>query len=407
MAGLIFAGQGRAEMFKVIVSIFVILVATAPAAAQKGRSFGPLDQPNRSGTAPAETQKVTLARDSPLYSEPRLEADHVAQLRQGTTGEVIGKQGGWLNLKTLAGSGWVLTFSVRFQPEEARGLSATGLDRAWQCRPYLSALWPPAFSFRNAACTSAEQDHLSQLLISHYDLDSKDPNSRVRGAQAFQRDSRFRDQQEQRAITEAERGREQEIERARREQEQAEQKRRQAMIDERERKQELQEAAVKERQRQLKAGSTKIENFVDAWLYFSPVQEIGSIMISPLLSPDSGIYGGLVTLDAEEEKDLLRVTSRVTVGIRAIGRSFYQPQVESRYAIIRITNKTANYAPQAAMRLKNEICVIGKYVGNVTYRTTLGTTETAPIIEASHVSASVNAQCYYQPQTVTDYGLRN
>src|SRR5688572_24961605 len=69
------------------------------------------------GTAAA--QQVTLERDSPLYSEPRLESAPVAQLKQGATGEVLGKQGGWLNLKTPSGAGWLFSFNVRFPSQKA------------------------------------------------------------------------------------------------------------------------------------------------------------------------------------------------------------------------------------------------------------------------------------------------
>lgn len=75
---------------------------------------------------PAAAQKVTLERDSPLYGEPRLEAAQVAQLQQGAIGEVVSKQGAWLNLKTPAGSGWLFSFNVRFQSEGAEGSSGTG-----------------------------------------------------------------------------------------------------------------------------------------------------------------------------------------------------------------------------------------------------------------------------------------
>lgn len=71
--------------------------------------------------APAVAQQVTLERDSPLYSEPRLESAPVAQLKQGSTGDVVGKQGGWLNLKTPAGSGWLFSFNVRFPAQKAEG----------------------------------------------------------------------------------------------------------------------------------------------------------------------------------------------------------------------------------------------------------------------------------------------
>jgi hypothetical protein len=69
--------------------------------------------------APAAAQQVTLERDSALYAEPRLDASQVTQLKLGATEEVIGKQGAWLNLKTAGGSGWLFSFNVRFQSQQA------------------------------------------------------------------------------------------------------------------------------------------------------------------------------------------------------------------------------------------------------------------------------------------------
>lgn len=68
-----------------------------------------------------EAQQVTLERDTPLYSEPRLESAQVAQLKQGAGGEVVGKQGAWLNVKTPAGTGWLFSFNVRFQSQKVEG----------------------------------------------------------------------------------------------------------------------------------------------------------------------------------------------------------------------------------------------------------------------------------------------
>jgi len=77
--------------------------------------------------APAAAQQVTLERDSPLYAEPRLDASQVTQLKQGATGEVIGKQGAWLNLNTPGGSGWLFSFNVRFPSQHAgSGDAGTG-----------------------------------------------------------------------------------------------------------------------------------------------------------------------------------------------------------------------------------------------------------------------------------------
>ena len=70
---------------------------------------------------PSFAQPVTLERDSPLYAEPRLESAPVAQLRRGSAGEVIGKDGGWVNLKTASGTGWLFSFNVRYPSERAPG----------------------------------------------------------------------------------------------------------------------------------------------------------------------------------------------------------------------------------------------------------------------------------------------
>jgi hypothetical protein len=70
---------------------------------------------------PAGAQQVTVERNSPLYSEPLLESPPVAQLKQGDSGEVIGKQGAWLNLKSPAGTGWLFSFNVRFPARKADG----------------------------------------------------------------------------------------------------------------------------------------------------------------------------------------------------------------------------------------------------------------------------------------------
>jgi len=75
---------------------------------------------------PATAQQVTLERDSPLYAEPRLEAAQVAQLKQGATGEVVAKQGAWLNLKTADSGGWLFSFNVRFQNQKTEGGDASG-----------------------------------------------------------------------------------------------------------------------------------------------------------------------------------------------------------------------------------------------------------------------------------------
>ena len=87
----------RKAFLSILLTLSVVLLAAASAAAQQ----------------------VTLERDSPLYAEARLDASQVTQLKQGATGEVVGKQGAWLNLKTAGGSGWLFSFNVRFQSQQA------------------------------------------------------------------------------------------------------------------------------------------------------------------------------------------------------------------------------------------------------------------------------------------------
>ena len=66
------------------------------------------------GQASAQEQAV-LERDAALLTEPRNGAPVVAQLKQGTSAEVIARKGAWVNLRTTSGTGWLFSFNVRFQ----------------------------------------------------------------------------------------------------------------------------------------------------------------------------------------------------------------------------------------------------------------------------------------------------
>lgn len=70
----------------------------------------------------AAAESVVIDRDSPLLATPASDAAVVAQLKQGTAGEFIARKGAWINLKTAAGTGWVMSFNVRF----GGGQAATG-----------------------------------------------------------------------------------------------------------------------------------------------------------------------------------------------------------------------------------------------------------------------------------------
>jgi hypothetical protein len=77
-------------------------------------------------------QQVSIGTDSALHEEPRPDARVISQLKAGANAEVIGKQGAWMNLKTAAGTGWVMSFNVRFASEATApsgGGTASALNR--------------------------------------------------------------------------------------------------------------------------------------------------------------------------------------------------------------------------------------------------------------------------------------
>lgn len=80
----------------------------------------------------AAAQPVSIGTDSALHEEPRADARVISQLKAGATGEIIGKQGVWVNLKTPAATGWVMSFNVRFASEASApsgGGTAGALNR--------------------------------------------------------------------------------------------------------------------------------------------------------------------------------------------------------------------------------------------------------------------------------------
>ena len=77
---------------------------------------------------PVPAQQVTIERDTPLYAEARTDAKVVTRLKQGGSGEVVGKNGAWLNLKTPEASGWLFSFNVRFASAQSGTASSGGGD---------------------------------------------------------------------------------------------------------------------------------------------------------------------------------------------------------------------------------------------------------------------------------------
>ena len=82
----------------------------------------------------AAAEQVTVERDTSLYAEPRVDAQQVAQLKQGTTGEVVGKNGAWLNIKTQSATGWLFSFYVRFPSQQSQSGEGSALGRLFAPR---------------------------------------------------------------------------------------------------------------------------------------------------------------------------------------------------------------------------------------------------------------------------------
>lgn len=79
--------------------------------------------------AGAFAQQVTISRDSTLHAEPKADAPAVAQLKQGASAEVVGRQGAWVNVKTASGSGWMFAFNVTYPATAGAAPAASGSRR--------------------------------------------------------------------------------------------------------------------------------------------------------------------------------------------------------------------------------------------------------------------------------------
>ena len=58
-------------------------------------------------------EPAVVEQDSTLHSKPDANAPVVAKLKRGTQGDATTRQGAWVNLKTSAGVGWILSFNLR------------------------------------------------------------------------------------------------------------------------------------------------------------------------------------------------------------------------------------------------------------------------------------------------------
>ena len=93
---------------------------------------------------PAVAQQAVVAKDSDLRSEGSNSAPVVGKVKQGTSGEVTGKNGVFVNLKAPSAAGWLFSFNVNFASVDESASSAAGLGRVRgstqvQVRPRLAS----------------------------------------------------------------------------------------------------------------------------------------------------------------------------------------------------------------------------------------------------------------------------
>jgi hypothetical protein len=78
---------------------------------------------------PALAQQAVVAKDSDLRSEGSNSAPVVGKVKQGTSGEVTGKNGVFVNLKAPDATGWLFSLNLNFASVDEGTASAAGLGR--------------------------------------------------------------------------------------------------------------------------------------------------------------------------------------------------------------------------------------------------------------------------------------
>ena len=76
---------------------------------------------------PVLAQQAVVAKDSPLRAEASATAPVVANIKQGTSGEVTAKSGAFVNLKAPDGAGWLFSFNVNFASTGEGSASSSGV----------------------------------------------------------------------------------------------------------------------------------------------------------------------------------------------------------------------------------------------------------------------------------------
>ena len=77
----------------------------------------------------AFAEPAVVERESTLHSKPDANAPVVATLKRGTAGDATTRQGAYANFKSSAGSGWILSFNLRYGGTSAGGVDGSAVSR--------------------------------------------------------------------------------------------------------------------------------------------------------------------------------------------------------------------------------------------------------------------------------------
>ncbi|MDO9015102.1 MAG: hypothetical protein Q7U84_10090, partial [Polynucleobacter sp.] len=113
-----------------------------------------------------------------------------------------------------------------------------------------------------------------------------------------------------------------------------------------------------------------------------------NIMVSPLLTADRKVYGGLVTIDQQQDTGTLLV--KIENGISLL--SGYQV-FEIAYAELKLDSKTKDFAT-VPLRIGGHIRFVGQYLGNAKYSTVIGSSRSMPVIRVRYMDGSAQGPIF-------------
>jgi hypothetical protein len=126
------------------------------------------------GSGIAAAQQAVLERDAQLRVAPQTGAAVVAELKAGTSAEVITQKGPWVNLRTPSGTGWTNSYNVRFLSAGAQPApkSAPSSAARRSITPTIGIRGLDEEDLKNARFDDAQMNLLDQYAASRQDAEN-------------------------------------------------------------------------------------------------------------------------------------------------------------------------------------------------------------------------------------------